>query len=126
MSVLVDTSVWIEYFQGDKKAGVLDTLIDEDLLVTNELILAELVPPLHLRGEEHLIALLHKLRRQPLAIEWNGIVRMRVTGLRDGINGVGLPDLIIAQNTVQGGRGLLSHARRLRQPARHFALKMHG
>ena len=44
MSVLVDTSVWIEYFRSGNNFEKLDFLIDENLVVTNDLILAELIP----------------------------------------------------------------------------------
>ncbi len=42
MSVLVDSSVWIDYFRGTGEE--LDYLIEEAVVATNELILAELVP----------------------------------------------------------------------------------
>ena len=44
MVVLVDTSVWIDYFRGAGDSEPLDYLINENLVVTNEIILAELVP----------------------------------------------------------------------------------
>ena len=40
-SVLVDTSVWIEYFSDGPNAFALDALIDDNLVVINDLILAE-------------------------------------------------------------------------------------
>jgi predicted nucleic acid-binding protein len=43
MSVLVDTSIWIEYFRTGNNSDKLDFLIDENLIVINDLILAELV-----------------------------------------------------------------------------------
>jgi hypothetical protein len=45
MSVLVDSSIWIDYFRNTGKADALDVLIDENLVVVNDLILAELIPP---------------------------------------------------------------------------------
>ena len=49
MEVLVDTSVWIDYFKsGDNASSNMDSLIDENLLVTNDIILAELIPYLQL------------------------------------------------------------------------------
>ena len=35
MSVLVDTSVWVEYFRSGYNSEKLDFLIDENLIVTN-------------------------------------------------------------------------------------------
>jgi len=54
MSVLVDSSVWIDYFRGTGEE--LHYLIEEALVVTNELILAELVPSLHMRRQRQLLA----------------------------------------------------------------------
>ena len=48
MSVLVDSPIWIEYFRGSANDARLDLLIEENLVVVNDLILAELVPALHL------------------------------------------------------------------------------
>lgn len=44
MKVLVDSSVWIDYFRTGSKSQKLDVFIDENLLCTNDLILAELIP----------------------------------------------------------------------------------
>ena len=41
MSVLVDTSIWIEYFRIGNNFEKLDFLIDENLIVINDLILAD-------------------------------------------------------------------------------------
>lgn len=37
MSVLVDTSIWVDYFRSGTNSEKLDFLIDENLLVTNDL-----------------------------------------------------------------------------------------
>lgn len=52
MSVLVDTSVWAEYFKNGNNFEQLDFLIDENLVVTNNLILAELIPFLKMRNQK--------------------------------------------------------------------------
>ena len=61
MSVLVDTSVWVEYFRHGKGLDQLDFIIDENLVVTNDLILAELVPFLKARYQSRIILLLHSI-----------------------------------------------------------------
>jgi predicted nucleic acid-binding protein len=60
--VLVDTSVWIDYFRSGDKSGKLDTLIDENLVVTNDLILAELLPLLIIRKENDVVKLLKSIK----------------------------------------------------------------
>ena len=91
MSVLVDTSVWVEYLRGSGASEEVDFLIDEDLLTTNELIQAELLPPLVARGESELVGLLRDLPVCPLQIDWRDIVMLQVTCLKNGINKVGIP-----------------------------------
>ena len=44
MQILVDTSVWVDYFRSGLNSNDLDILIDENLIVTNDIILAELIP----------------------------------------------------------------------------------
>ena len=103
MSVLVDTSVWIEYFRHGKDLEKLDFIIDENLVVTNDLILAELIPFLKVRKQSKVISLLHNIQRLPININWAQIMEFQYKCLRGGLNGVGIPDLIIAQNAKQHG-----------------------
>jgi predicted nucleic acid-binding protein len=98
MDVLVDTSIWIDYFKGGNSSPDLGTLIDENLIVTNDLILAELVPYLKVKKQIAVIRLLQEINRLPIQINWNEIVEFQVKCLKAGANGVGIPDLIIAQN----------------------------
>jgi predicted nucleic acid-binding protein len=101
MTVLVDSSVWIDYFRGSEKADMLDLLIEENLLAINDLILAELVPYLRIKRQRKLLLLLQEIRRIPLKIDWEEIVEMQIKCIRSGINKVGIPDLLIAQNAIQ-------------------------
>lgn len=101
MSVLVDTSVWIEYFRTGKISSKLDFFIDENLIVINDLILAELVPYLKVRNQQKIINLLYSVENKALAINWNEIIEFQFRCLKNGFNGIGIPDLIIAQNAKQ-------------------------
>lgn len=101
MNVLVDSSVWIAFFRGESDpSSVLDTLLAEDRVLTNELILCELVPPLRLRGHKKVIQLLSEIRKIPLQINWRQIEDRQTLCLQNGINGIGIPDLVIAQNAI--------------------------
>lgn len=99
--MLVDTSIWIDYFKSGDKSEKLDFLIDENLVVTNELILTELLPPLILRKEIKLVSLLEKTKQSKLRPNWKEIIEFQVICLKSGSNGIGIPDLIIAQNAIQ-------------------------
>ena len=101
MQVLVDTSVWIEYFRTGKNAEKLDLLIDENIIVINDLILAELIPPLRARNQKDVIKLLSSIHKLDLIIDWNQIIEFQFKCLKNGLNGIGIPDLIIAQNAKQ-------------------------
>ncbi|NOQ21644.1 MAG: PIN domain-containing protein [Candidatus Aegiribacteria sp.] len=101
MQVLVDSSVWIDYFRGGGNSDKLDFLIDENILVINDLILAELIPFLRIKNQYNLIDLLNFVERLDLKIDWEQIIDFQHKCLRRGINGIGIPDLIIAQNALQ-------------------------
>ena len=101
MSVLVDTSVWVEYFRSGNNSEELDFLIDENLIVTNDLILAELIPFLKVRKQRKLTNLLLNINKLNLSISWGQIMEYQYKCLKNGLNGVGIPDLIIAQNAKQ-------------------------
>jgi predicted nucleic acid-binding protein len=74
MPVLVDTSIWIEYFRSGNESEKLDFLIDENLIVTNDLILAELVPSLKVRNQRNIIKLLYDINELELSINWDEII----------------------------------------------------
>lgn len=101
MQVLVDSSVWIDYFRGNGNSDKLDFLIDENILVINDLILAELVPYLKMKNQRKLISILRSISKLDLNIVWNQIIDFQHKCLKKGINGIGIPDLIIAQNALQ-------------------------
>lgn len=122
MSVLVDSSVWIDYFRGAQRHNELDVLIQEDLVVVNDLILAELIPVLHLRRQRKLIALMRDIARPPLNTDWDDIIQMQILCLRNGINSVGIPDLMIAQHAIQHGLELYSRDKHFARLARHIPL----
>jgi len=98
MPILVDSSIWIDYFKGGDKSTKLDDLIDENLVVTNDIILAELIPFLKMEKQSKVIRLLQEIICLLLKINWDEIIETQVKCLKKGSNGIGIPDLIIAQN----------------------------
>ena len=101
MSVLVDTSIWIEYFRNNASSEKLDFFIDENLIVINDLILAELVPSLRVRKQHKIIKLLNNISKLDFSINWSQIIEFQYKCLKNGLNGIGIPDLVIAQNAKQ-------------------------
>lgn len=126
MSILVDTSVWVDYFRDTGlSTDHLDLLIEENLIVTNYLILAELLPPLIVRREKELVQLLKELERQPMSVIWDEIIHLQTVCLDNGINGIGIPDLMIAQNAMQGGLRLFSNDKHFALISRHTSLELY-
>jgi predicted nucleic acid-binding protein len=109
MSILVDTSIWIEYFRSGNNSEKLDFFIDGNLVVINDLILAELVPFLKVRNQMKIINLLHDIKKLRLLINWDQIIDFQFQCLKSGLNGIGIPDLIVAQNAMQNGAEIYSH-----------------
>ena len=101
MEVLVDTSVWIDYFRSGDKSEKLDFLIDENLVVINDLILTELLPLLIVKQEKKVINLLQMVKQYHIHPDWEEIRDYQVSCLKSGSNGIGIPDLLIAQNSIQ-------------------------
>ncbi len=106
--ILVDTSVWIDYFRNGSTADALDKLIESDMICINDVILSELLPSINQRHEEELKELLLSFPKLQMKIDWNEIVFMQTKNLHNGINKVGLPDLMIAQNAIQNNVKLFS------------------
>lgn len=115
MKVLVDTSVWIDFFRGSDT--MLDRLIEEDLVVTNEVILTELIPSLRMHNQGELIDSLTALESIELSIDWDLIREMQLINLRNGINKIGIPDLMIAQQCIENHLTLYSFDK-------HFSLML--
>jgi len=108
MQVLVDSSTWIDYFRTGRSSLHLDMLIDENLVVSNDLILAELVPFLKMKKQHQIIELLEGIRRNLLTINWPEIIHFQTQCLACGANGMGISDLIIAQNALQNDCAIYS------------------
>ncbi len=113
MSIIIDSSVWIEYFRNGNNHEKVDFLIDENLVATNDLILAELTPFLMLKKQYELIELLKTIDNMAMHIDWQQLVEMQYKCISNGLNGVGIPDLIIAQNAM-------SHSCRVYSLDKHF------
>ncbi len=79
----------------------MEFLIDENLIITNDIILAELIPYLKIKKQTKVVNLLYELTKMPLDIHWEEIIEFQLKCLKSGANGVGIPDLIIAQNAKQ-------------------------
>ena len=121
--VLVDSSIWISFFKGDEKAKVILPLIDSNQICINDLILSELIPSLIHRKENDLVKLLNSIERLKIEIVWTEIIDIQIYNLKNGINKVGIPDLLIAQNAIQNKVHLLSFDKHFELMKKHIGLK---
>lgn len=62
--------------------------------------MAELVPFLQIQNQQGLIKMLKNLRQLPLTINWQNINTYQVECLKNGTSGIGIIDVIIAQNAT--------------------------
>jgi hypothetical protein len=99
--ILVDSSVWIEYFKGNESVLPLNELIDSNNLCINDLILAELLPSINQKKEIDLKELLLTIEKIDMVIDWHQIISMQTINLKNGLNKIGISDLIIAQNAIE-------------------------
>ncbi len=99
--ILVDTSVWVNYFRSNDHAEILALLFEEDRVVINDVILSELLPAMNLYAKKVLIEKMRALERLPVFVNWEGLIHLQTQCLKHGVNGVGLPDLMIIQTAIE-------------------------
>ncbi len=98
--ILVDTSVWLEFFRMRESpyAEALDRLLEEEQVCIAHLIKAEIISGA--RTPKQFRELKDYFDALPLATEpaslWSEIIEVQFRLKRMGINGISMPDLIIA------------------------------
>lgn len=125
-NILVDTSVWIAYFKGNQAVKGLDQDINSNRICVNDLILSELLPSIRIKSENRLADILETVNKLPLNIDWEQIREYQLTNLRNGINKVGIPDLIIFQNAIEHGVELLTLDKHFQLMAEQIDCKILG
>ena len=121
--ILVDSSAWIEYFK-NRDFLFIDTLLDENQICTNDVVLAELLPSIMHKKEYHLARLLGAIKKYEMAINWNEIRNFQRENLKHGNHTVPLADLLIAQNCMQNGMEILTADRHFEAVSKYLPLRM--
>ena len=119
MNVLVDSSVWIDYFRNGQNEQ-LDQLITEDIVVTNEVVLSELVPALSVQNQHEVIQSLESFDVIPFAIDWVLVRQYQILNLKNGINKVGIPDLLILQQVIESNLTLFTFDKHFKLMQNHL------
>jgi predicted nucleic acid-binding protein len=122
-SILIDSSVWIDYFRTGKP-DKLDRLIEEGLACINELILTELAPALSLKNETELLEGLKAIDMVPMNIDWEIIRDYQVMNNSNGINEVGIPNLIILQQVIDQKISLFSFNKHFKLMQNHLDFEL--
>jgi predicted nucleic acid-binding protein len=110
--VLVDSSIWIEFFRRPETpvSLVLDHLLAHRLVCTTGLVKAEVVPGA--RSAKDFRRLRSLFDALPVAPErdgfWSHVVRFRYRLNRNGVLGIGIPDLIVATVAIQNRKLVFS------------------
>jgi len=112
--VLVDTSIWIDFFKGNDVARPLVDLIETGNVITNDLVLTELLPSIRKKKESHLEEMLLSIERIPMNIDWDDLASMQFKNLSIGNNNIGIPDLMIFQNAIQNNLTLFENDKHFR------------
>lgn len=118
--ILVDSSIWITYFRDENAHLRLDELIANNQICTNNLILSELIPFLHTKKQNDLVALMLELPNIELSINWELIINLQIMNLEKGITKVSIPDLIIVDNVSANNLILYSEDRHFKLIQKHY------
>lgn len=124
--VIVDSSVWIGYFKDNAHRETLFSLIDRGSIAINELILTELLPSIRLKHEDALEVLLQSIPTFTIHPDWSEIADIQTALLKNGINKVGLPDLLILQNAIQNNAAVFSDDKHMRLAAPFVGCRLLG
>ncbi|MDR0684476.1 MAG: PIN domain-containing protein [Spirochaetaceae bacterium] len=122
---LVDSSVWIEYFKGNRMYSFITDLIYTNAICTNDIILTELLPSIIHKKENELADLLNSLRKNILIIDWQEIRNIQILNLKHGNNNVGISDIIIAQNCIQNELKLITNDKHFWIMTKYIPLKLY-
>jgi predicted nucleic acid-binding protein len=124
MNYIIDSCVWIDFFIKKEHFESISTLIIDDLVYTNKIILSELLPSAKKNRETELIECLSGLELVPLSIDWDEIADIQYNCLKSGINKLGLLDIAIAQNAKQNKMGIYSTDRHMELLSRKMGFKL--
>jgi predicted nucleic acid-binding protein len=122
--VLIDSSVWIDFFKGNEKVAFVSNILLEDMACTNEVVLTELLPSMRAKREENLIKLMRQVRKYDMEIDWLQLRNIQFVNLQNGNNKVPLTDIMIAQNCIQNDLEILTTDKHFMKMAEYLPLQI--
>lgn len=124
VKVLVDTNVWINYFKHGTYVKEIRTLLEQQCLVTNDVVLAELLPIILHDKKEEIADLLNVLERIPVFVNWDSLIDAQQKCLKNGYNNIGLLDLMILQSSLEHSVEIFSVDKHFQAIAKIFKIKL--
>jgi predicted nucleic acid-binding protein len=101
MRTIIDSCVWIDFFAQRRHLDAVSELLLDGQAYVNPVVLAELRPTARKLGQKQLLAGLEAIDMLPLSIDWDEIESIQYRNLMSGMNGIGIMDIMIAQNAKQ-------------------------
>ncbi|MDR2649082.1 MAG: PIN domain-containing protein [Clostridiales bacterium] len=108
MKYIIDSNVWIEYFNRKNFFDTVSDLLINNEVCINKIILAELIPSAKSKNENEFVEGLYGIELLRLNIDWDEIIEMQYYCIKNGINKLGLLDIAIAQNAKQNNTGIFT------------------
>lgn len=124
--VLIDTSVWIAYFNGKEESLPLNNLIKSNNICTNYIILAELLPTILYKNKNNLKELMLNINRLTMRTDWSKIIRMQEKNFAMGLYKIAINDLIIMQNAIDNDVELFTFNKDILEIADLHGLKIYN
>jgi len=126
VSILIDSSAWIEYFRGNKDYSFLNSLIMDNAICTNDIILTELLPSIIFKNEQNLAELLKEVKKYELIIDWEEIRSIQLLNIKHGNNHIGISDIIIAQNCILNGLRIIANDRHFSAMSKYIPIEIYS
>ena len=122
--ILVDSSIWIDYFRDKRKYTILDELIANNQICVNDVILSELLPFLYHLDQKEVVEALLAMPKADINVDWDALIHFQTANLLRGIHRVGIPDLMILQNVLDHHLVLFSADRHFRLMSQIFDFRL--
>jgi len=122
--ILIDSSVWIDFFKGNEKVAFVSDILLEGLACTNEVVLTELLPSMRIKKEENLIKLMRQVRKIDMEIDWLQLRNIQFVNLQNGNNKVPLTDIMVAQNCIQNDLEILTTDKHFMKMSEYLPLQI--
>jgi predicted nucleic acid-binding protein len=125
MYYLVDSSGWIEFFNGNTNFAFIKELLTNNSVCTNDIVLTELLPSMKQKKELTLIELISGIYKYEITINWKELQESQLKNLLHGNNNVPVTDLIILQNCLQNNLKIIARDKHFHLMSAYLPLEIY-